>query len=132
MSNDFTADEDYFPPSESESNPPPPTDSTELLFKCEKCSKAFKSNFLLKTHEATHENLRAFKCIRAGCKSDFNNPAHLIRHLKKVHDAEAEEVAIAKIKVKEMRPIKKDKEITETQIRNGEFWYFVAQFLTFS
>lgn len=76
-------------------------------FHCPECNKTFKKRSHLTAHQSSHQNLRQFKCTRGNCNSAFNVSARLIRHLRNVHQADNEEIAHIKEKIKEQNSKKK-------------------------
>ena len=54
-------------------------------FKCNKCSKSFGDNQLLKSHKKTHTDTNKFICPEADCGRGYPTKGRLNQHLK-VHD----------------------------------------------
>ena len=63
-------------------------EEAQKKFKCDHCSKAFKSMVELKTHlKGVHEKKqRKFECSEKDCNSIFFKKSYLNQHVKEVHE----------------------------------------------
>jgi len=81
-------------------NIPVKENKTDLVYKCDKCTKSFDKRLLFLRHEKEHLDFRPYVC--SVCDQKFKRKEHCLRHVATVHDEMDPDGSVVEINLEEV------------------------------